>query len=40
LSAAAERDMGEQTLDVGALAYLTKPIRLQTLLDIIQKHFE
>lgn len=40
LSAAAERDLGEQIQDVGAIAYLTKPIRLQTLLDIIQKHFE
>ena len=40
LSAATERDMGEQTVDVGAVAYLSKPIRLQTLLDIIQKHFE
>lgn len=40
LSAAADRSLGEQTLALGAQAYLTKPLRLQTLLDIIQKHLE
>lgn len=40
LSAAADRNFSEQALALGAQAYLTKPLRLQTLLDIIQKHLE
>jgi len=40
LSAAADRNFSEQALALGAQAYLTKPLRLQTLLDIIQNHLE
>jgi len=39
LSAANDRNIGEQARALGAQGYLTKPLRLQTLLDIIQKHF-
>jgi len=40
LSAAAEGNPSEQALALGAQAYLTKPLRLATLLEIIQKHLE
>jgi len=40
LSAAAEGNPSEQALALGAQAYLTKPLRLATLLEIVQKHLE
>jgi CheY-like chemotaxis protein len=39
LSAANDRNIGEQARALGAQGYLTKPLRLQTLLDILQKYF-
>ncbi|MGW8250509.1 MAG: response regulator [Anaerolineales bacterium] len=38
LSASPELDAAELAYNAGAQAYLTKPIRLQTLLDMIQQH--
>ncbi|HEX9028347.1 MAG TPA: response regulator [Anaerolineales bacterium] len=38
LSAGPEADAGEQAKAAGARAYLSKPIRLQTLLDAIQEY--
>lgn len=38
LSAGPELESSERALAAGARAYLSKPIRLQTLLDVIQKH--
>lgn len=40
LSAAADRNLSEQAMVLGAQAYLTKPLRLATLLEVIQKHLE
>jgi CheY-like chemotaxis protein len=38
LSASPELDQVERAQAVGAQGYISKPIRLQTLLDMIQKH--
>ena len=40
LTAAAEGNPSEQALALGAQAYITKPLRLATLLEIIQKHLD
>lgn len=40
LSAAIERGLSEHALALGAQAYLSKPLRLQTLLEVIQRHVE
>ncbi len=40
LSAAADDNLSEQALALGAQDYLTKPLRLATFLDIIQQYLE
>jgi CheY-like chemotaxis protein len=40
LSASPEMDVSEQAIAAGAKAYISKPVRLQSLMDVIQKYSE